>query len=421
MLENIRLSFQGIWSHKMRSFLTMLGIIIGIASIISIVSTIQGTNEQLLQNVIGAGNNAVKIPLTRGNAQSVVEFDYESVPYGVPVLNEDVREALLDVNGVEDVTFYTSRTWADGIFHLGTPLAGAQVYGIDSHYFNVNGYVVRTGREFVKEDYEKFRKVVILDQTAASSLFQEESAVGKTIEVSGEPFTVIGVAQVASQFEPVINSMDDYYNYKGYDSGSGTVFLPSSTWCIVYQFDEPQNVVVKADSVEAMTTVGTPCANTLNSYLYTQDEDLRYRAQDVMETVAQQQKINESTNQQLIWIASISLLVGGIGVMNIMLVSVTERTSEIGLKKAIGAKKRMILMQFLTEAAVLTSLGGLLGVGAGIGMAQVISKMAEVPVAINVPATIVAVLFSMVIGLIFGFMPSIKAANLNPIDAIRHE
>lgn len=421
MLENIRLSFQGIWSHKMRSFLTMLGIIIGIASIISIVSTIQGTNEQLLQNVIGAGNNAVRIPLTRGNANSTLDFSYETIPYGVPVIQESVRDQLLKVDGVEDVSFFTTRSWADGIFHLSTALNGAQVLGIDTHYFNVNGYIVRTGREFMEEDYKKFRKVAILDQTAASTLFQEENAVGKTIEIKGEPFSVIGVAQVSSKFEPVINSQEDYYNYVGYEGASGTVFLPSSAWNIVYQFDEPQNVVVKADSVQSMTSIGTPCANILNGYLTTQDEDLRYRAQDVMKNVEQQQKINESTNQQLIWIASISLLVGGIGVMNIMLVSVTERTSEIGLKKAIGAKKRMILLQFLTEAAVLTSMGGLLGVAAGIGMAQVISKMAQVPVAINVPATVVAVLFSMVIGLIFGFMPSIKAANLNPIDAIRHE
>ncbi len=421
MLENIRLSFQGIWSHKMRSFLTMLGIIIGIASIISIVSTIQGTNEQLLQNVIGAGTNAVNIPLTRGSADSPMEFDYESVPYGVPVIPESTREELLKVEGVQDATFYTRRMWADGIYHLNKSLQGAQVLGIDSHYFNVYGYIVRTGREFLQSDYDQFRKVVILDQTAASSLFQEESAVGKTIEINTEPFTVVGVAQVASQFEPVINSMEDYYNYLGNESSSGTVFMPSSAWCIAYQYDEPQNVAVKAGSVEAMTTVGTPCADILNAKLYNEDKDLRYRAQNTLETVEQQQKINESTNQQLVWIASISLLVGGIGVMNIMLVSVTERTSEIGLKKAIGAKKRMILMQFLTEAAVLTSMGGLLGVAAGIGMAQIISRMAQVPVAINIPATIIAVLFSMVIGLIFGFMPSIKAANLNPIDAIRHE
>lgn len=420
MLENIRLSFQGIWSHKMRSFLTMLGIIIGIASIISIVSTIQGTNEQLMQNVIGAGNNAVSIPLSRSSDYEM-SFDYESVPYGVPVIGEDTREKLLEVEGVEDATFYTSRSYADGIYHQNTALQGARVYGIDMHYFNVNGYIVRTGRGFVEDDYTEFRKVVILDQTAASSLFQEENAVGKTIEINSEPFTVIGVAQVASQFEPVINSMDDYYTYMGYDSSSGTVFMPSSAWCIAYQYDEPQHVAVKASSVEAMTTVGKPCAEILNANLYTNDTELKYRAKNTLETVEQQQQINESTNQQLIWIASISLLVGGIGVMNIMLVSVTERTSEIGLKKAIGAKKRMILMQFLTEAAVLTSMGGILGVAAGIGMAQAISRMADVPVAINIPATIIAVLFSMVIGLIFGFMPSIKAANLNPIDALRHE
>ena len=420
MLENIRLSFQGIWSHKMRSFLTMLGIIIGIASIISIVSTIQGTNEQLMQNVIGAGNNAVSIPLSRSSDYEM-SFDYESVPYGVPVIGEDTREKLLEVEGVEDATFYTSRSYADGIYHQNTALQGARVYGIDMHYFNVNGYIVRTGRGFVEDDYTEFRKVVILDQTAASSLFQEENAVGKTIEINSEPFTVIGVAQVASQFEPVINSMDDYYTYMGYDSSSVTVFMPSSAWCIAYQYDEPQHVAVKASSVEAMTTVGKPCAEILNANLYTNDTDLKYRAKNTLETVEQQQQINESTNQQLIWIASISLLVGGIGVMNIMLVSVTERTSEIGLKKAIGAKKRMILMQFLTEAAVLTSMGGVLGVVAGIGMAQAISRMADVPVAINIPATIIAVLFSMVIGLIFGFMPSIKAANLNPIDALRHE
>ncbi len=404
----------------MRSFLTMLGIIIGIASIISIVSTIQGTNEQLMQNVIGAGNNAVSIPLSRSSDYEM-SFDYESVPYGVPVIGEDTREKLLAVDGVEDAAFYTSRTYADGIYHQNTALQGANVYGIDMHYFNVNGYIVRTGRGFVEDDYTEFRKVVILDQTAASSLFQEENAVGKTIEINSEPFTVIGVAQVASQFEPVINSMEDYYTYMGYDNASGTVYIPSSAWGIVYQFDEPQHVAVKAASVEAMTTIGKPCAEILNANLYTNDSDLKYRAKNTLETVEQQQQINESTNQQLIWIASISLLVGGIGVMNIMLVSVTERTSEIGLKKAIGAKKRMILMQFLTEAAVLTSMGGILGVVAGIGMAQAISRMADVPVAINVPATIVAVLFSMVIGLIFGFMPSIKAANLNPIDALRHE
>ena len=140
-----------------------------------------------------------------------------------------------------------------------------------------------------------------------------------------------------------------------------------------------------------------------------------------MKTVKNLQKVRENTNKQLLWIASISLLVGGIGVMNIMLVSVTERTSEIGLKKAIGARKNRILWQFLTEAAVLTSIGGVLGVIAGVILSQVISKMSQTPVAISVPVSVLAVVFSMAIGIIFGLLPSIKAANLNPIDALRHE
>ena len=140
-----------------------------------------------------------------------------------------------------------------------------------------------------------------------------------------------------------------------------------------------------------------------------------------MQRVKDLQDLSESTNSQLIWIASISLLVGGIGVMNIMLVSVTERTSEIGLKKAIGAKKRSILTQFLTEAVVLTSLGGIIGVIAGNILAQVIHKDSVTPVAISIPAILISVLFSMVIGIVFGLLPSVQAANLDPIDALRHE
>ena len=421
MLENIRLSFQGIWSHKMRSFLTMLGIIIGIASIIAIVSTIQGTNEQLMQNVVGSGTNAVDINLSQGSADNPLDFSWNSVPYGIPVLTENIREELLNVDGVEDATFYVSRTYADGIYYLNQSLQGADIYGIDNRYFNVNGYVVRTGREFIDSDYKNFHKVAILDQDAASTLFQEESALGKTIEISGEPFTVVGVAQLQSEFEPVINSIDEYYTYMGDDSSTGKVFIPYESWPIIYQYDEPQNVSVRAADVKAMTTVGKPCAEILNGYLNTSSSEIKYRAKNTLENVEKQQQINQSTNQQLIWIASISLLVGGIGVMNIMLVSVTERTSEIGLKKAIGARKRVILTQFLTEAAVLTSRGGIIGVVAGIAMAQAISKIAQVPVGISIPAIIGSVIFSTVIGVIFGFVPSIKASNLNPIDALRHE
>lgn len=418
MLENIRLSFQGIWSHKMRSLLTMLGIIIGIASIISIVSTIQGTNKQLEESLLGAGNNAVNVKLFRSDSEYVFD-DYTAPPSGVPVFTEQIRQEMLDVSGVEDISFYNSRDYSYNIFYLENSFTGA-VRGIDQHYFNTMGLEVRTGREFLDEDFENYRKVAILDQDAANTLFQDEDPLGKIIEISSEPYTVIGIVQQSDEYELTFENEEEYYSYMS--DSNGVVYIPSADWGISYAYDEPQNIVIKAETTDDMATVGSQVRSIANSYLTVgENSDIQYRSDNLLEQIQERQQLNTASNQQLVWIAGISLLVGGIGVMNIMLVTVTERTSEIGLKKAIGAKKKRILAQFLTEAAVLTSLGGIIGVIAGYVMSQVISRMTGAPTAISVPAAVIAVLFSMVIGVIFGLLPSVKAANLNPIDALRHE
>ena len=201
----------------------------------------------------------------------------------------------------------------------------------------------------------------------------------------------------------------------------GTVMIPNKCWPMAFQFDEPENAVVKADSTDNMSSVGSAAADVMNQGIDTNSSKYKYKADDIMQQVRNMQKLSESTNTQLIWIASISLLVGGIGVMNIMLVSVTERTSEIGLKKAIGARKKVILYQFLTEAAMLTSIGGIIGVVVGIILSKVVSQLSGAPTAISIPAIIGSVLFSMLIGVVFGLLPSVKAADLNPIDALRSE
>lgn len=195
--------------------------------------------------------------------------------------------------------------------------------------------------------------------------------------------------------------------------------MPDASWPIVYQYDEPQQVSVKAPSPEEMSAAGKKTAEILNVSITSVTGTIEYKAKDMMEKAKGLQQISESTNRQLLWIASISLLVGGIGVMNIMLVSVTERTGEIGLKKAIGANKKRILGQFLTEASVLTSIGGILGVFGGIALAAIIAKMSGTPMVISIPAAVGAVIFSTVIGIVFGLLPSIKAANLSPIEALR--
>ncbi len=415
MFENISLSFQGIWSHKLRSFLTMLGIIIGIASIITIVSTIKGTNEQIKSNLIGAGNNVVTVRLKQGGNE--VDLQYSALPQGVTVIDEETRASLDELEGVAETSLYRTRSWADGIFYQNTSFNG-NIYGVDSHFLSVNGYRLNYGRGFVEEDFTEAHKVAVLDGKTVTALFSGQNPIGQTIEFQGEPFTVIGVVSKAASASPTINSLEDYRMYA--DTSSGSIFIPAECWSIVYRYDEPQNVAVRAASTDEMTVAGNNVAKALNASQIT-GTTYAYEADDLLKQASDMQALANSTNSQLIWIAGISLLVGGIGVMNIMLVSVTERTREIGLKKAIGARRKRILWQFLTEAAVLTSLGGLLGVGCGIGLAQMLSGVMGTVVAISIPACVVAVVFSMVIGIVFGLIPAVKASKLNPIEALRRE
>lgn len=418
MLENIRLSFQSIWAHKMRSFLTMLGIIIGIASIISIVSTIEGTNEEIKNNLIGSGNNTVEVMLYQSGYEMTI-YSTSDIPAGIREVSDEVCEEILALDAVENVTRYNERQNSEGVFYQNEQLSDVRIRGIDTRYFDTVGYIIRTGRNFIDSDSKNFRKVVIIDQTACDNLFRNTDPVGKTIEINKVPFTVIGVVDKAKKFAPTINSIEDYYNYT--DDSSGYIYMPKASWPIVYAYDEPENVIVKAVSTDDMEEAGQKTAEILNGTISSTQTEVKYKADNLLEQAQQLQDLSNATNNQLIWIASISLLVGGIGVMNIMLVSVTERTSEIGLKKAIGAQKKAILGQFLTEAAVLTSIGGMLGVASGIGMAQIINKFSGVPVSINVGASVLAVVFSMLIGILFGIIPSVKAANLDPIEALRRE
>ena len=414
MIENIILSMRGIWSHKLRSILTMLGVIIGIASIIAIVSIVQGTTRKLEKSLIGSGNNVVTVSVQQDNWS----YDFSSgVPNGIPMVNDASIDSIKNIDGVEDACkFHTRQGW-NQVYYRDVSLSYGNVVGVSEGYIKMIEYQINSGRDFTTDEYTGGKKVTIIDEAAKDILFNGENPLGEAIEIAGEPFVVVGVAKNLNKQTEEYESINDYY-MNAYGSAQGQIFIPEGTWPIIYQYDEPESVAIKVKDVKQMQYVAQSAADELNMYVTSTDYKYGSNSGDSSDDL---KTLTNAIQLMLVGIASLSLLVGGIGVMNIMLVSVTERTSEIGLKKALGAKRRVIMAQFLTESAVLTSVGGFLGIIVGIALAKLISTLTGLEFAVSIPWIFISVAFSMGIGILFGAMPASKASKLNPIEALRRD
>lgn len=416
MIENIRLSFKGILSHKMRSALTMLGIIIGISSIIAIVAIIQGTSDMLKSSIVGSGTNAVTIGFYDKNESYSIYSTLENGKIeGYSSITQEELDAINDLDGVVKASpiycmEYGLETYYNENYTYGN------TYGVESDYFDIAGLELKKGRLFTQSDYDNKNNVIILDNATVGALFEDGDCLGKAVDISGEIFVVIGVVDKPRDYSD-IETLSDYNMTISNDSGA--VYLPSAVWPLINGYDDVQGAIIKVQSPDDMAAVGYAAANVLNENMFL--DNYEYKSTSLQEDTEELDMITNVISILLVGIASISLLVGGIGVMNIMLVSVTERTKEIGLKKALGAKKSRILAQFLTEAAVLTSIGGVLGVLLGMGLAKLIGFAVGMSVTVSVTAIVISVGFSMAVGIIFGIVPSVKAAKLNPIDALRYE
>jgi putative ABC transport system permease protein len=338
----------------------------------------------------------------------------------VPIINDNMLENIKAIKTVQDAAIYHKRQMYEDITRLGNEMTGCYLYGGDNSFINLMGYDLIRGRLFADADFERHRNVTVLDSDTAYSLFDGEDCIDKTIEISGKPFVVVGIVEKAETVEPIINNVNDWYTYYG-EANSGVVIIPDTSWTVINSFDQPYQVIIKATSTEDMADAGKKTQDYLNEYISSSGEEgsVKYTSEDIMKKARELQKLKNSTSKQLIWIASISLLVGGIGVMNIMLVSVTERTREIGIRKSIGASTGAIMTQFLAEASILTLLGGLVGIVLGIGVAYVICTAIGFSVIITPTSVIGAAVFSVFIGLFFGIYPARKAAKMKPIDALR--
>lgn len=367
----------------------MLGIIIGVAAVITLTSLGQGASKSVADEVSGLGTTMVSISL-QGNA------DEEVVDYDELMSLKDLPE----VNAVSP-TVSGSGTLKNG----NTSSDDVSIIGITPSYEEVKDTHVQSGRFILPIDEDNRNKVILLGSNVASDLFGFTNPIGNTIKIDGTSFKVIGI--LASKGEELQGSIDDQ------------VLIPFST----AQRFLGQTTITSADVLmKSESTVELGMAK-IERILYNQfnQDDTKYNVRNQADIAEALSSVTETMTMLLAGIAGISLIVGGIGIMNIMLVSVTERTREIGIRKALGAKKIDILTQFLIEAIVLSGLGGILGVALGIGSAQLLSGILDLAVAVSWISVAIAVTFSVLIGIIFGIFPANKAANLSPLDALRYQ
>lgn len=412
--ESLKIAIKCIKANWMRSVLTMLGIIIGITSVIMIVGAGTGVRDYIVGLIEDMGSNAV---LVSCDTTQATDNDYITL--------EDVDNIKTKVSGVERCSPMLMGFGNATIDKTATE-ATVMMVGVNSDVQFAMTNTCEYGRFFTDEEYAANAPYAVMGIESAKNVFGYEDATGESITVTSSgksmKIKVCGVANIDSLTSSLGGGGNIGQMFQnGSDKPVIALFMPCTTLTqITGASANLSSVFVIAKEGADYDAVGNATVNYLKAAHGNYSNGM-YTAQNMATYIEIVDIIMKVLTIFIAGVGAISLLVGGIGVMNIMLVSVTERTSEIGLKKAIGARKRRILFQFLTEAAVLTSIGGLLGVLGGIIMAQVISRVSQTPVAISIPAIIFSVVFSMVIGIVFGLLPSVKAANLNPIDALRRE
>ncbi|MBI3956729.1 MAG: ABC transporter permease [Candidatus Kerfeldbacteria bacterium] len=407
LLDNIRTALAALWGNKIRSFLTMLGVIIGVFSIVTLIGIGQGVKQDVSSEITQLGANLIVV--LPGQVRTEDGQFNPSGSLGASTLtDEDVVELgkLPDITERSPMSLLAGLPTADG-----TTAPGTLTLAVEPSYFRLFSTAdLVAGRLITADDLAAKSAVAVLDLGPRRKLFPNltpEQVLGKTFLFSGKEFSVIGLLET-----PPSSSA---FGGSGF---SDALFLPYSTAQAEFENTQVFRILLQANENADVKTVAATVKEKLKQ-LHHNTEDITVLTQDDLLDIVD--SVVGLITSAVAGIGSISLIVGGIGIMNIMLVSVTERTKEIGLRKAIGASNSAILGQFLIEAVVLGLLGGLLGVLLATGVGVIIQNQANVSVVVNGTSVGIAVLFSALIGIIFGVAPAIRAARLNPIDALRYE
>ena len=402
-LAIIKIAFRALRRNKLRTVLTMLGIIIGVGAVIAMVALGRGAKEQVQQRIAALGQNVILV-----FSGSVNRAGVHSGFGGAGTLT--VEDALAIEKEVPGVAAVSPEARFSGQIMAGNNNWSTEGKGEGVDYLTIRQWDLAEGAMFTEADVRSAAKVCILGKTTADNLFPEEDAVGKTIRIKNVPVTVLGV------LKPKGVSM------MGSDQDD-TVIAPYTTAMKrLAGVTTLRAINVQAESADQITEVQNGMTELLRQRHRIQpghDDDFIMRNQQ--ELAETQSAAAETMTALLAGIAGVSLLVGGIGIMNIMLVSVTERTREIGIRMAVGARGRDILLQFLIEAVTLSSIGGLLGIALGVGGAHLLTVFKNWATLVSADSILLSFVFSAAVGIFFGFYPARKASQLDPIDALRYE
>jgi putative ABC transport system permease protein len=416
-VRNIWLGIENLLLHKLRSFLTMLGVVFGVGSVVAMLAVGEGASKEALYQIQKLGSNNIIINSIKSleEESSSTQHSFMSV-YGMTYLDhERISESFKNIRQVAPAKLIRKES------RLGSNALELRIVGTTQKWFELVPRQVLAGRVFNEKEVLESSAVTVLTEFGARKLLATRNTIGQTVKVGGDYFEVIGIIKSesgqAGNIQIPDQEIDAYIPLSTVRQYFGDIFAKRTSGSRSMELVELHQIIVQVDKTENVEPTAAGIKRMLQNFHKKKD----YEVSVPLALLKQAESTKRTFNVVLGSIASISLLVGGIGIMNIMLASVTERTREIGIRRAIGAKRKQIIIQFLIETVVLSTLGGIVGLAVGIAIPCIITYFAKMPTVITLESILLPLFISVGVGIIFGLYPAASAAKVDPIVALRHE